>query len=89
MGPESVIDLFRQALLIIILLVSIIVIPSLVTGLIVSIFQAATQINEQSLSFIPRLLVTFLTLILAAPWLSSIITDFTHSVFDIIPQLVG
>lgn len=89
MGPESVIDLFRQALLVIILLVSIIVIPSLVTGLIVSIFQAATQINEQSLSFIPRLLVTFLTLILAAPWLSSIITDFTHSVFDIIPQLVG
>ncbi|MGE4349492.1 MAG: flagellar biosynthesis protein FliQ [Candidatus Berkiella sp.] len=89
MGPESVIDLFRQALLIIILLVSIIVIPSLVTGLIVSIFQAATQINEQSLSFIPRLLVTFLTLILAAPWLSSIITDFTHSVFDIIPQLIG
>lgn len=89
MGPESVIDLFRQALLVIILLVSIIVIPSLVTGLIVSIFQAATQINEQSLSFIPRLLVTFLTLILAAPWLSSIITDFTHSVFDIIPQLIG
>lgn len=89
MGPESVIDLFRQALLVIILLVSIIVIPSLVIGLFVSVFQAATQINEQSLSFIPRLLVTFLTLILAAPWLSSIITDFTHSVFDIIPQLIG
>ncbi|MCS5708599.1 flagellar biosynthesis protein FliQ [Candidatus Berkiella cookevillensis] len=89
MGPESVIDLFRQALLVIILLVSIIVVPSLITGLIVSVFQAATQINEQSLSFIPRLLVTFLTLILAAPWLSSIITDFTHSVFDVIPQLIG
>lgn len=89
MGPESVIDLFRQALLIIILLVSIIVIPSLITGLVVSIFQAATQINEQSLSFIPRLLVTFLTLIVAAPWLSSIILDFTHSVFDAIPQLIG
>ena len=89
MGPESVIDLFRHALLTIILLVSIIVIPSLITGLIVSVFQAATQINEQSLSFIPRLMVTFLTIIIAAPWLSSIIVDFTHTVFEAIPQLIG
>lgn len=89
MGPEVIIDLFRQALLVIILLVSIIIVPSLITGLIVSIFQAATQINEQSLSFIPRLLVTFLTLLIFAPWISSIITDFTHTVFTIIPTTLG
>lgn len=89
MGPELIIDLLRQALLVIILLVSIIVLPSLVVGLIVSIFQAATQINEQSLSFIPRLLVTFFTLLIMAPWISQIMREFVNTVFAFIPQMLG
>ena len=64
MTPEVAIDLFRQALWLTSVVVAIVVLPSLIIGLIVAMFQAATQINEQTLSFLPRLLITFLTLIL-------------------------
>lgn len=89
MTPEIVIDLFRQGVFLLILLVSVMVIPGLVLGLVVAIFQAATQINEQSLSFIPRLLVTFLTLIIAGPWLIKLTINFTQSLFDSLPGLIG
>lgn len=89
MGPEIIVDLFRQALLVIITLISIIILPSLLVGLLVSVFQAATQINEQSLSFIPRLLVIFLTLITMAPWIAQIVGDFTRTVFKFIPVVMG
>lgn len=89
MESGALIDLFRQALLVIITLVSILILPSLLVGLLVSIFQAATQINEQTLSFVPKLLVTFLTLLVFSPWISSIILDFTRTVFEMIPSLLG
>lgn len=63
MTPEVAVDLFRQALWLTTVMVAVIVLPSLFVGLIVAMFQAATQINEQTLSFLPRLLFTFLTLI--------------------------
>ena len=63
MSPEVVSDLMREGLFIAMVLVSVIIIPSLCVGLVVSIFQAATQINEQTLSFLPRLLITLFTLI--------------------------
>ena len=58
MSPEALIDIFREALSVIVMMVSAIVLPGLGIGLIVAVFQAATSINEQTLSFLPRLLVT-------------------------------
>lgn len=70
MSPELAVDLFREGLWLTTLLVAILVLPSLLVGLVVAIFQAATQINEQTLSFLPRLLTMLITLILAGPWLT-------------------
>jgi flagellar biosynthetic protein FliQ len=62
---------------------------SLVIGLVVSIFQAATQINEATLSFIPKLVGIFVALIVAGPWMISVMTDYMREVFTGIPGLVG
>ncbi len=79
MGPDIVVDLFRQALQLVVMLVAVIVLPGLGVGLLISIFQAATQINEQTLSFIPRLLVTMLALIIFSPWLLKQMVSFTDN----------
>jgi flagellar biosynthetic protein FliQ len=89
MTPEIVVDLFRQAIFIIITILAILIIPGLIVGLIVSIFQAATQINEQTLSFLPRLLVTFLMLVLTGPWLLRMMIEFTESIFNQLPQIIA
>lgn len=89
MDPEIIIDLMRQAVMILLILVSALILPSLLVGVLISIFQAATQINEQSLSFVPRLIVTFITFMLLSPWLIRIITDFTHEVFEAIPGVIS
>lgn len=62
---------------------------ALLTGLIISLFQAATQINEVTLSFIPKLLAVFATLVIAGPWMLSVILDYMRQIFSSIPQLVG
>ncbi len=89
MTPEVAVDLFRQALWLTSVLVAVIVVPSLLVGLIVAMFQAATQINEQTLSFLPRLLLTFVTLIVLGPWLAQQIIDFTDRLYREIPGLIG
>ena len=89
MTPEVVSDLMREALYLAMVLVSVIIIPSLLVGLVVSVFQAATQINEQTLSFLPRLIVTLLTLVVLGPWLGSLVTDFTERLIVDIPTLLG
>jgi len=89
MTPEIVIDLLRQGTSLLLILVCLLILPSLVVGLFISVFQAATQINEQSLSFVPRLIVTFATLIVAAPWLIRVLTDFTQNIIESIPHLIG
>jgi len=89
MTPETAIEVFRGALYIIILLVSAIVVPGLVVGLIVAIFQAATSINEQTLSFLPRLLVTLLAMIVFANWIFSTLIGFTTELYLSIPELIG
>ena len=76
MTPEVAVDLFREALWLIVLIVGLAVVPSLVVGLIVAMFQAATQINEQTLSFLPRLMVMLITLIWAGPWLVSQLMEY-------------
>ncbi|MNP03283.1 Flagellar biosynthetic protein FliQ [compost metagenome] len=70
-------------------MVAILVVPSLVVGLIVAMFQAATQINEQTLSFLPRLLVMLVTLIVAGPWLVQKFMEYILSLYGSIPQLIG
>jgi flagellar biosynthetic protein FliQ len=89
MTPTTVIDLGRQALELTLLVSAPLFIAALVTGLIVSIFQAATQINEQTLSFVPKLVATFITLVLAGPWMITMMTDFIRRLFDSIPTLIG
>ena len=89
MTPEVAIDLFRQALWLTTVVVAIVVLHSLIIGLIVAMFQAATQINEQTLSFLPRLLITFLTLIWLGPWLATQMVEFTDTLYRQIPGLIG
>ncbi|MEH6493189.1 flagellar biosynthesis protein FliQ [Halopseudomonas sp.] len=89
MTPEVAVDLFRQALWLTGIMVAVVVMPSLLIGLVVAMFQAATQINEQTLSFLPRLLVTFLTLIWLGPWLTTQLIEFTDNLYRNIPGLIG
>ncbi|WP_426417581.1 flagellar biosynthesis protein FliQ [Aestuariirhabdus sp. LZHN29] len=89
MTPEVAIDLFRDALFIIVQMVAVIVVPSLLVGLMVSVFQAATQINEQTLSFLPRLLVTLITIMFAGPWLLRTLMDFFTDLMANIPLIIG
>ena len=64
-------------------------IAALVTGLVISIFQAATQINEMTLSFVPKLVAIFVTLVLAGPWMITLLTDFMRRLFESIPAMIG
>ncbi|MDC7825077.1 MULTISPECIES: flagellar biosynthesis protein FliQ [Pseudomonadaceae] len=89
MTPEIAVDLFREALWLTALIVGLLVLPSLLVGLLVAVFQAATQINEQTLSFIPRLLVMLLTLIWAGPWLVRELMEYTQTLVQNIPLLIG
>jgi len=89
MTPEVVTSLFGEALFLTVLMVGVIVVPSLLVGLVISVFQAATQINEQTLSFLPRLLVTLLTIMAAGPWLLGRLMEFADRLFNEIPLLIG
>lgn len=89
MTASVAIDLFREAIMLVILLVSIMVVPALVVGLIISMFQAATQINEQTLSFLPRLITTLTMLMLAGPFLLSEILSFIRRLAESVPILIG
>lgn len=86
---ETVLDLYGSAFWLIIKFVSIIVGPALVVGLIISVFQAATQINEQTLSFLPRLIVSLLALMYAGPWIVMQIVDLFNFLFMNIPLMIG
>ena len=89
MTPELAVDLFRESLWLMAMAVAVIITPSLVIGLFVAMFQAATQINEQTLSFLPRLLVSFITLMVMGPWLVARWLDFTQKIMENIPYLIG
>ncbi|HET8710055.1 MAG TPA: flagellar biosynthesis protein FliQ [Spongiibacteraceae bacterium] len=89
MSPDVVIDLFAQALMLVILMVSVLIVPGLLVGLVISTFQAATQINEQTLSFLPRLIVTITAIMIAGPWLITKLTDFTNNLLMNITHYIG
>ena len=89
MSPEVFVDILSNALFLVILLVSAIIIPSLCVGLIVAVFQAATSINEQTLSFLPRLIVTLLALIMGGHWLVQKLMDYSIRLISSIPSVVS
>lgn len=89
MSPEDVLTIFQHALQVLLMLILVILIPALLVGLMVSMFQAATQINEMTLSFIPKLIITVLTLMLAGPWMLRLIMEYTQQLIRDIPYLVG
>ncbi len=89
MTPETVLTIGQNALYLTLLIISLLLLPALAVGLLVSMFQAATQINEQTLSFIPRLMVVFLVLIFGGSWIMQSIMTFTTRLFGEIPALIG
>lgn len=89
MTPESVMSIGRHAIEITLMIAAPMLLTALAIGLVVSIFQAATQINEQTLSFIPKLVGIFVALIVAGPWMLSIMLDYMRSVFTGISNLSG
>jgi flagellar biosynthetic protein FliQ len=88
MTADTVIVLGQQALEVTLLVSAPLLAAALFTGLLVSIFQAATSINEMTLSFIPKLLVMLVVLILAGPWMISIMTDYMSRLFSSIPEII-
>ena len=89
MTPTTVIELGRQAIEVTLMVSAPLFLAALVTGLIISIFQAATQINEMTLSFVPKLVAIFVTLVLAGPWMITLLTDFMRRLFESIPAMIG
>ena len=89
MTPETVITLGNDALHLTIILMALLLLPALAVGLLVSLFQAATQINEMTLSFIPKLLVTVAVLVLGGSYILGALSDYTVRLFQSIPGLIG
>jgi flagellar biosynthetic protein FliQ len=89
MTPEVAIDIVREAIFLILKLVTLILVPGLIVGLIVSVFQAATSINEQTMSFLPKLLVTLFVIVAAGPYMMQQIMEFSERLYRNIPMLIG
>ena len=89
MTPEMVMTLAHEAMYIALLLAAPLLLVSLVVGLVVSLFQAATQINESTLSFIPKLVAIAVTLVIAGPWMLTTMLDYMHRMFTSIPAFAG
>ncbi|MFC4762304.1 flagellar biosynthetic protein FliQ [Dyella koreensis] len=89
MTPDVAADLAADALRLVTLIVLVLITPGLLVGVLVSLFQAATQINEQTLSFLPRLLVTLLAIGMAGYWVSDKLMQYTVNIFQRAAQLVG
>jgi len=88
MTPEMVMSVGQRALEMTLLLAAPLLLVALVTGLIIGAFQAATQINEMTLSFIPKLIATATALVIAGPWMLKLIVGYTRELFESIPMLI-
>lgn len=89
MNPQGVITLGQQGLHVMLVVGAPLLLAALVTGLAISIFQAATQINEATLSFLPKLLVVVATLVVAGPWMIQFLVDYMQRLFSSIPSVIG
>ncbi len=89
MGIEYLGDFLREGLFVVIMVVAVILVPGLLVGLIVATFQAATQINEQTLSFLPRLVITLLCILFFGPWIINKIVSYAQNLYMNIPYLIN
>ncbi len=89
MTPQMVIAIGREALQVTLLVASPMLAFGLLVGLVISVFQAVTQINEMTLTFVPKILAVSLALLLFLPWIINTLTDFARHMFALIPQLAG
>lgn len=89
MTPTTVIEIGRMAIETTLIISAPLFIAALAVGLLVSIFQAATQINEQTLTFVPKLLAVFTTMVIAGPWMLTLMTDFIRRLYEAIPAMLG
>ena len=89
MTPEAVMDLAHSTLTVTALIAAPLLLTALVTGLLIGMLQAATQINEATLSFLPKLLVLVLALFISGPWILRVLIDFTHNLYAGIPAIIG
>jgi flagellar biosynthesis protein FliQ len=89
MTPESVMSMAHHAMYVALLLSAPLLLVALVVGLVVSLFQAATQINESTLSFIPKLIAVAVTLVIAGPWMLNTLLDYMRQMFTITPAITG
>jgi flagellar biosynthetic protein FliQ len=89
MTPETVMSIAQRALEITLLLAAPLLLVALITGLVVGAFQAATQINEMTLSFIPKLVAMALALVIAGPWMLKVIVSYTRELIESIPSLIN
>jgi flagellar biosynthetic protein FliQ len=89
MSPETVITIGQQAMWVTMLIAAPLLLSALAVGLLVGMFQAATQINEMTMSFIPKLLVMVAALVIAGPWMLSVIVNYTRQLIEQIPSLIS
>ena len=89
MNSTAVINLMSEALQLTLLVSAPLLLTALVVGLVVSVFQAATQINEMTLSFIPKLIGVFVAVVISGPWILQLLIDYTQRLFGSIPGMVG
>ena len=89
MTPEAVMDLAHSTLMVTAMIAAPLLLTALVAGLVIGMLQAATQINESTLSFIPKLLVLVLALFITGPWILRVLIDFTHNLYAGIPAMIG
>lgn len=89
MGIDQFAEVTNQAIKVTLMISSPMLVGALLMGILVSLFQAVTQINEQTLSFIPKILVIIGALVIFAPWMSETLTDFTRELIINIPKMVS
>ena len=89
MTPEMVVSIGREALTTVLLVASPMLLIALIVGLVISVFQAVTQINEMTMTFVPKILGVALALLIFLPWMISMLTDFARHMFELIPMMAA
>lgn len=89
MTPQMVVSIGREALTVTLMVAGPMLLFGLVIGLIIAVFQAITQINEMTLTFVPKILAISLAMLIFLPWMINMLTDFTRHMFELVPTLVG
>ena len=87
MSPEATMRILREGLLLVLMLSGFPMLASMLVGVVVSVLQAATQLQEQTLSYVPKLVAVFLTIAIAGPWMLTQMVRFTQAIFAAIPQV--